>query len=94
MLASSALGAFSCAGEKQESADTDSCVPYCEQRHAAGCNELGTIENCRLACGLLLTEPGPCGSASQALLDCRMEQPNICRGCSAEQNQASQACTM
>jgi hypothetical protein len=95
LFALAAVGVWSCAGQKEEGrAPTDDCVPYCEKRDEAGCNELGSVENCKFACGLLVTDPSDCGAASKALLDCRLAQPNICRGCNAEQQRANDACTM
>lgn len=87
-----ALGACAGRAEDADDVDTSACVSYCERRQQRGCNELGSIENCRLACGLLLTEAPPCGPASKKLLDCRLAQPDICRGCMSEQSQASAAC--
>ena len=88
-------GTLGCAGQKEEQEpSTDACVPYCERRQQAGCNELGGIANCKLACGLLVSDPSECGAASKALLDCRLAQPNICRGCSAEQERVNALCSM
>ena len=85
----------SCAGKQEgEGGDmsTDECVPYCERRQAGDCNELGNVDSCKLACGLLLTEGTPCSVASRALLDCRLDLPDICRGCSTQVERANAAC--
>jgi hypothetical protein len=87
----------SCAGKKEGDdgdVSTEECVPYCERRQAGNCNELGNVDSCKLACGLLLTDGTPCGAASKVLLDCRLAQPDICRGCSAQTERANDACTM